>query len=139
MRSKFNFFRRSNFWSWGQNCVCSWGWICPIILIRRSTLQSWGQNCLIMLFRIWSHDRICDLQINHEIETQNKALLGNFDLMKKGWSGDRIIIRNFDLMKNGKKFDLMNLTSWKNEFQSHEIRPPDHSPFETELIFLEII
>ncbi len=24
-----------------------------------------------------------------------------------------------------KKNDLMNSTSWKNEFQSHEIRPPD--------------
>ena len=31
-------------------------------------------------------------------------------------------------MKNDKKFDLMNLTSWKNEFWSHEIRPPDHFP-----------
>ncbi len=28
-------------------------------------------------------------------------------------------------MKNEKKFDLMNSTSWKNEFPSHEIRPPD--------------
>ena len=34
-----------------------------------------------MLFRIQSHDRICDLQIHHEIEIQNKALIGNFDLM----------------------------------------------------------
>ncbi len=41
------------------------------------------------------------------------------------WSGDRIIIRNFDLMKSEKKFDLMNLISWKNEFWPHEIRPPD--------------
>ncbi len=32
---------------------------------------------------------------------------------------------NFDLMKNEKKFDLMNSTSWKNEFWSHEIRPLD--------------
>ncbi len=43
-------------------------------------------------------------------------------------SGDQIIIRDFDLMKNEKKFDLMNLTLWKNEFRSHEIRPPDHFP-----------
>jgi hypothetical protein len=28
-------------------------------------------------------------------------------------------------MKNDKKLDLMNSTSWKNEFWSHEIRPPD--------------
>ncbi len=31
-------------------------------------------------------------------------------------------------MKNGKKFGLMNSTSWKNEFWSHEIRPPDPEP-----------
>ncbi len=34
----------------------------------------------------------------------------------------------FRLMKNDKKFDLMNSTSWKNEFRSHEIRPPDPEP-----------
>jgi hypothetical protein len=34
-----------------------------------------------MLFRIQSHDRICGQQIDHEIKIQNKALLGNFDLM----------------------------------------------------------
>ncbi len=62
-------------------------------------------------------------------------LLGNFDLMKKGWSGDWIIIRNFDLMKSDKKFDLMNLTSWKNEFRSHEIRPHDHFP----ILILKVI
>jgi hypothetical protein len=28
-------------------------------------------------------------------------------------------------MKSAKKFDLMNSFSWKNEFWSHEIRPPD--------------
>ena len=28
-------------------------------------------------------------------------------------------------MKSEKKFDLMNSISWKNEFRSHEIRPPD--------------
>jgi len=28
-------------------------------------------------------------------------------------------------MKSAKKFDLMNSISWKNEFRSHEIRPPD--------------
>ncbi len=28
-------------------------------------------------------------------------------------------------MKNDKKLDLMNSTSWKNEFWSHEIPPPD--------------
>ncbi len=28
-------------------------------------------------------------------------------------------------MKSAKKFDLMNSISWKNEFWSHEIRPPD--------------
>jgi hypothetical protein len=60
MRSKFNFFRRLNFRSWGRNSICSWGQICPIILIRRLTLWSWDRNCLIMLFRIRSHDRICD-------------------------------------------------------------------------------
>jgi hypothetical protein len=31
-----------------------------------------------------------------------KALLANFDLMKKLQSGDWIIVRNFDLMKTGK-------------------------------------
>ncbi len=31
MRSKFNFFRRSNFWSWRQNSICSWGGICSLI------------------------------------------------------------------------------------------------------------
>jgi hypothetical protein len=35
------------------------------------------------------------------------------------------IIRNFDLIKSAKKFDLMNSISWKIEFRSHEIRPPD--------------
>jgi len=49
MRSKFNFFIRSNFWSWGGNCVCSWGQICPIILIRRLTLWSWDQNSINLL------------------------------------------------------------------------------------------
>jgi hypothetical protein len=34
-----------------------------------------------MLFRIQSHDHICDLQIDHDIKIQNKALLGNFNLM----------------------------------------------------------
>ncbi len=31
-------------------------------------------------------------------------------------------------MKSNKKFHLMNSTSWKNEFGSHEIRPHDHFP-----------
>ncbi len=48
--------------------------------------------------------------------------------MKKGDQEIESIIRDFDLMKNDKKFDLMNLTSWKNEFWSHEIRPPDPEP-----------
>ncbi len=61
----------------------------------------------IMLFEFRSHDCSCDSQIDHEIKTQNKALLGNFDLMKKGWSGDQIIIRNFNLMINLS-------TSWKS-------------------------
>jgi hypothetical protein len=40
-------------------------------------------------------------------------------------SRDQIIIRNFDLMKSAKKFDLMNSISWKSDFWSHEIWPPD--------------
>jgi hypothetical protein len=32
-------------------------------------------------YKFLSHDRSCDQQINHEIKTQNKALLGNLDLM----------------------------------------------------------
>ena len=31
-------------------------------------------------------------------------------------------------MKSAKKFDLMNSITWKNEFWSHEIRPPDPEP-----------
>ncbi len=60
MRSKFNFFRRSNFRSWGQNSICSWGRICPIILIRRSTLWSWDQNPNKHYYKFQSHDRSCD-------------------------------------------------------------------------------
>ena len=31
-------------------------------------------------------------------------------------------------MKTAKKFDLMSLISWKNQFRSHEIWPPDPEP-----------
>jgi len=44
MRLKFNIFIRSKLWSWDQNSICSWDWICLIILISWSTLQSWDQN-----------------------------------------------------------------------------------------------
>jgi hypothetical protein len=67
------------------------------------------------------------------------ALLGNFDLMievSTSWSilldkFDLMNKHNFDLMKNEKKFDLMYSTSWKSEFRSHEIRPPDPESFIT--------
>ncbi len=49
----------------------------------------------------------------------NNAFL-NFDLMKKGWSGDRIIIRNFDLMKNEKK-----IQSHESDLMKKLIQPPD--------------
>jgi hypothetical protein len=42
---------------------------------------SWDQNCLIMLFRILISWSFLWLTIDHEIKIQNKALLGNFDLM----------------------------------------------------------
>jgi hypothetical protein len=31
-------------------------------------------------------------------------------------------------MKTAQKFDLMNSISWKSEFWSHEIQPPDPEP-----------
>ena len=51
-------------------------------------------------FEFWSHEKSCYQEV-------------------------KSIIRNLDLMKNDKKFNLMNSTSWKNEFRSHEIQPPD--------------
>jgi hypothetical protein len=84
MRSKFIF-------SWGRiheieffvtfhevkipnNDSISWSWH-----------FSWDRNCLIVrksiIRQFWSHDRFVSCKYNHEIKIQNKALLGNFDLM----------------------------------------------------------
>ncbi len=74
IRSKFSF-------SWGWNYFCSWGRICSLIF------DSVNQevNTLIMrskfLIMIRSHDRFVSCKHDHEIKIQNKALLGNFDLM----------------------------------------------------------
>ena len=84
MRSKFNFFRRLNYQLWGQNSIFSWGQICSLIFdsfdheVEYSIMRSKPKK---HYYKFLSHDRSCDQQINHEIKTQNKALLGNFDLM----------------------------------------------------------
>ena len=97
MRSKFNFFRRSNFWSWDRNSICSWDRICPIILIRRSTLWSWDRKSKpkvsisnFMRLKFIFHEIefmrsnfFVSHKNDHEIETL-KTIISNFDLMKKG-------------------------------------------------------
>ena len=66
----------------------------------------------------------CDCSTRHW-----STLFGQFNQLSKKATTDKSIIRNFDLMKNEKKFDLMNSTSWKSEFWSHEIWPPDPESF----------
>ncbi len=82
VRSKFNFFRRSNFWSWGRNSICSWGEICSLIfdsfdhevefceieiqlfqevkfLIMRSKFNLFMRwNLFINIWQFWSWGRI---------------------------------------------------------------------------------
>ncbi len=38
------------------------------------------------------------------------------------------ISTSWKMTKNSISWSKIILTSWKSEFQSHEIRPPDHSP-----------
>ncbi len=74
MRSKFSF-------SWGQNYFCSWGRICSLIFdsVDQEVDTSIMRSKFLIMIR--SHDQFVGCKYNHEIKIQNKALLGNFDLM----------------------------------------------------------
>jgi hypothetical protein len=59
MRSKFNFFRRSNFWSWDWNSISSWGQICSLIFVSfdqevdTSIMRSKFKKALLGIWISW--------------------------------------------------------------------------------------
>ena len=61
--------------------ILSWGQIHEIKFFSIFHEVKIPNNDSISLSALFSWDRICDLQIDHEIEIKKKALLGNFNLM----------------------------------------------------------
>jgi hypothetical protein len=59
MRLKFNFFRRSNYRSWGWNSICSWDQICSLIFdsfdqeVVTSTMRSKLKKALLEILISW--------------------------------------------------------------------------------------
>ena len=79
---KIQFFMRSKFsFSWDRNYFCSWGRICSLIFdsVNQEVDTSIMRSKFLIMIRF--HDRFVSCKYNHEIEIQNKALLGNFDLI----------------------------------------------------------
>ncbi len=74
MRSKFSF-------SWDRNYFCSWGQICSLIFDNVDQEVDTSIMRLKFLIMIRSHDRFVSCKYDHEIKIQNRALLGDFDLM----------------------------------------------------------
>ncbi len=111
MRSKFSF-------SWDQNYFCSWGRICSLIFdsVDQEVNTSIMRSKFLIMIR--SHDRFVSCKYDHEIEIQNKALLGNFDLIIDLLAASTIM-RSNDFMhrwlklrlKISHKCNLLNLNS----------------------------
>jgi hypothetical protein len=87
MRSKFNFFRRSNFWSWGRIHEIKFFFIFHEVkipnnwfdlLITPFFMRSKFKKSIIRQFQ--SHDRFVSYKYDHEVEIQ-KSIIRNFDLM----------------------------------------------------------
>ena len=119
MRLKFNFFRRLNFRSWGQNSICSWGQICSLIF------DSFDQEVEFLIMRLKFKKALLGISISWLF----------LWLTNRSWDRNCLIMHyfNFDLMievsTSWSKLSNINEQIWPHEQIWHheqiEFRPDD--------------